>query len=469
MGRRQRASARPTDGRARAGWPPRALVLTVGVVVLLSLTAVGAIELMRAVGANRLPALPLFSGQPSAVGEHIRLKHSDARGNPRSADAVGALCVAYHADLFYAQAETCYALAESLASSDWRWRYYLALIESERGGGDALITSLRRVLEHAPHFGPAWLRLGDAEFKAGRYDEAEASWRRASAAGDPERASAPPAHAPEAPLAAFASLGLARLALARGAAEQARTILETVTSHTPRFGSAHRLLAESYTALGRHADATKAIYRASRLPAYAPYADPMIDTLARESRNSTFLLRQASEADLGTNAEWSAYLARRAIEVDPDNPDALSKLGRILRTLGRNEEALEFFSLYNAKVPGDFQGLAHIGSCLSDLGRLEEAERYLRRALEGLDDALTHYNLGVVLAATGRVDQAVSEYRHALTLDPDLLAARNNLASALARRGQRTEAVRELQRVLELDPENALARTNLQIIGSLER
>ena len=260
-------------------------------------------------------------------------------------------------------------------------------------------------------------------------------------------------HTAELPLAAYASLGLARVAVNRRAPDQAREILEPLTSQMPRFGSAHRLLAENYHALGRSADAERAIRHANRLPAWAPYADPMVDALARESRNSTFLLRQASEADLATNAEWSEYLARRALEVDPDNPDVLSKLGRILRTLGRNEEALDFFSLYNKKVPGDFQGLAHIGSCLSDLGRFEEAERFLREALEGVDDALTHYNLGVVLAATNRAAEAALEYRRAFDRDPLDLGARNNLAAVLVKQGQVAAARRELSSVLQIDPE----------------
>ncbi len=62
------------------------------------------------------------------------------------------------------------------------------------------------------------------------------------------------------------------------------------------------------------------------------------------------------------------------------------------------EEALEFFQRYHNHVPGDFQGVAQIGSCLSDLGRYSEAEPYLRRALEGGPDALTHYNLGTLLS-----------------------------------------------------------------------
>jgi tetratricopeptide (TPR) repeat protein len=195
----------------------------------------------------------------------------------------------------------------------------------------------------------------------------------------------------------------------------------------------------------------------------------MIDALALESRNATFLLRQASDADLATNAAWSEHLTRRALEFDPDNPDVLVKLGRLLRVLGRDEEALDYFIAYNKKLPGDAQGLAHIGSCLSDLGRLEEAEAYLRRALEGLDDALTHYNLGVVLATTGRLDEAIAEYRKALDRNPAELNARNNLATALARQGKVSAAVAELREVLARDPENRIALANLTTLGASRR
>ena len=58
---------------------------------------------------------------------------------------------------------------------------------------------------------------------------------------------------------------------------------------TPQFGSALRLLAESYRKLGREAEAERFVYRAGRVPPYSPYADPVIDELARESRNSILL------------------------------------------------------------------------------------------------------------------------------------------------------------------------------------
>jgi tetratricopeptide (TPR) repeat protein len=190
----------------------------------------------------------------------------------------------------------------------------------------------------------------------------------------------------------------------------------------------------------------------------------MMDVLARDTRNTTFLLRVASEADLSVNSAWAEHLTRRALEFEPDNPEVVVKLARILRTAGRNDEALPFFQRYHQLVPDDYQALAHIGSCLSAMGRFQEAESYLRRALAGLDDPTTHYNLGVLLAMTGRLDDAIAEYRKALDRDAQYSDARSNLATALARRGDIAGAGEELATVVASDPENALARTNLGLV-----
>jgi tetratricopeptide (TPR) repeat protein len=412
----------------------------------------------------QLPSPPVVSAPQKAVEEHLRERYEAAMKEPSSIAAVGQLCLAYHADMFFDAAERCYAAADQLVPGEWRWTYYRAVIQSERGGGEALVANLRTVVERAPQFGPAWLRLGEAEFKAGRYDRAAEAWRKASDLPVESESSASPRHVTEIPLAAYAALGLARVALVRGEFDSARQTLEQLAASTPQFGSALRLLAESYRKLGRETEAALYVYRAGRVPPYAPYADPVIDELARESRNSILLLRLASEANLAINAEWSEYLTRRALEFDPANPEVVLKLARILRTVERNDEALELFKRYQAMVPGDYQALAHIGSCLSAMGRFDEAETYFRQALKGLDDPITHFNMGLLLARTNRLDGAVAEYQRALELDPMHSDSRTNLAATLARQGKLDRAAHELTVLLEHDPENAGARTNLGLV-----
>ena len=261
------------------------LRLALAVVAALIVFA-GAVQIQQRVNVQRLPPLPDLSSQPKAVSEHLLARFDAARADPRSDRAVGALCVAYHADMFHDHADRCYALASALNPDEWRWKYLPALIHSERGEADVVVEAMRQVTEKAD-FGPAWWRLGEAEFKEGRYDRAEEAWRRALKASEPERdRSAPPSperdrsatplgercgesppHPAGIPLSAHAFLGLARLALARGNADDARQILERVTTTSPRFSSGFRLLAESYTVLGRQSDADAALRRADRVPA----------------------------------------------------------------------------------------------------------------------------------------------------------------------------------------------------------
>jgi tetratricopeptide (TPR) repeat protein len=366
--------------------------------------------------------------------------------------------------MFYEQAQRCYELAEKLSGSAWHWIYYDALTKGAVGDADGLAIGLRKVVAAAPEFSPAWWQLGEAEFKAGRYDRAREAWLRVLTLKEPARPPAnagSPARAVSAPLSAYAELGLARVAMLQGDAESAREMLERVTSNSPKFGPAFRLLGSAYAALGRATDADRAVRLADRLPAYDPYVDPMLDALTRESRSSTFLLQQASTADLDTNAPWREYLIRRAVEFDPANLDALYDLASMLRVLRRYDEALELLERHRRLVQGDFQVLADIGRCLSGLQRFAEAESVLRHALEGLDDANTHFDLGVALDRQGRLAEAVAEYQRALERNPNHKDALNYLGISFVRQGNVDQAARLFERLVATDPDNADAHTNL--------
>jgi tetratricopeptide (TPR) repeat protein len=369
--------------------------------------------------------------------------------------------------MFYDQAQRCYAIAEQLSGFAWRWTYYRALAQGARGNADGLAAGLRLVVAAAPDVSPAWWQLGEIEFKAGRFDEAAEAWRRVLSLPEPARpiaSAGSPARVAVAPMSAYATLGMARLAMSQGDADRARQMLESVTAKAPGFGPASRLLGSAYAALGRTEEAEQAVRTADRSPAYDPYIDPMIDGLARESRSSTFLLQQASSADLSTNAAWREYLIRRALEFDPGNTDALYELASLLRVLRRYDEALELLERYRRLVPDDFQVLADIGRCLSGLQRFAEAEGVLRRALEGLDDANTRYDFGLVMDRVGRLAEAIAEYQRALEHNPNHRDALNNLGVAFVRQGKLAQAGRQFKQLVAADPDSADAHTNLGVV-----
>jgi tetratricopeptide (TPR) repeat protein len=80
-----------------------------------------------------------------------------------------------------------------------------------------------------------------------------------------------------------------------------------------------------------------------------------------------------------------------------------------------------------------------LGDVLAHSGKQDEAARHLRASLAiapGFADA--HVYLGALWSAQGRFEEAIAEYRAALAVDPSNRLARKNLDEALA--GQAREA-----------------------------
>ena len=411
----------------------------------------------------QLPVLPDPSGQTEAIRTHLTDADRAARSNPRSPEAVGALGLAYHADLYYDRAVESYTLAEALNPNDWQWTYYRAMTHASRGDAERARQALVAVVEAAPDLASAWWRLGDAAFKTGHREEAARAWLRVMEFPEPDTPPAAEAagHTPIGSLSAYAAFGLARLRLGDNDAVQALELLEGATAAAPRFGPAFRLLGDAYGALGRDDDATRARRRAGRLPRYAPYVDQFLQKLIDESQSAAFLLQQASTADLTTNGAWREHLVRRALAVDPDNRDALFDLATMLRVERRYEEALELLERHRRLFPGDPQVVADIGRCLSALRQYAAAEPVLREALEALDTAGTRYDLALVLDRSGRIDEAVAEYERAVDRNPNHVDALINLGIAQARQGQLDRAIRLFERAAAVDPEHADAQANL--------
>jgi len=415
---------------------------------------------------NRLPVVPSISDRQRAIRAHLTEADAAARARPRSADAVGALGIAYHAELFYPEAIACYTLAERLNPKDSQWVEFHALAESARGADSEAAAALwRSVASSGPQMVSVWWRLGDAELKAGHLDRAEDAWRRGlDVLATEPAANGEPVHRVGIPSKAYLSAGLARLALMRGDGSAAVSLLTPVVQQSPRFGLAFRLLADAYSAIGDTTASVRTARQADRLPLQPAPAEASMDRLARQSRRGTFLLQQAKDTDSTVNAAWREFLVSRALQFEPDNADVVLEMAATFRRKGRQAEALEQFRRYEQMVPGDFQAMAQIGATLGDLGRPAEAEAWLRRALGGAPDANAHYTLGVVLAMQKRGTEAVKEYQAALAIDPTHTSARNNLAAALASQGQLDEAARELMTLVSIDPDQAKAHANLGVV-----
>ena len=79
---------------------------------------------------------------------------------------------------------------------------------------------------------------------------------------------------------------------------------------------------------------------------------------------------------------------------------------------------------------------------------------------------VVHYNLGIVLAKTGRPQEAIEHYQQALQIRPDYVEAHNNLGKELYQSGRTQEAIAEYQESLRLNPNYYQALNNLGVAFS---
>jgi len=85
------------------------------------------------------------------------------------------------------------------------------------------------------------------------------------------------------------------------------------------------------------------------------------------------------------------------------------------------------------------------------------------------ETAEVHNLLGIALAAKGRIDEGIMEFRHALRLEPDSAQTHWHLGAALAYHGARDEALEELRLAVQLDPSNSQARHDLEVVLATSR
>lgn len=147
--------------------------------------------------------------------------------------------------------------------------------------------------------------------------------------------------------------------------------------------------------------------------------------------------------------ENAAAALRQALQIEPGHEEAHLALAKVLVRQHRYSEALAQANGYLARraPPSREFDARHVeGVSLRQLGRLEEAERALRRANElNPDHADVCYNLGFVLLRRGALGEARRQLEKARQLDPDNPDIRFQLANVLHRLRETAAARQEFE------------------------
>ncbi|WP_263350473.1 tetratricopeptide repeat protein [Acidicapsa acidisoli] len=327
------------------------------------------------------------------------------------------------------------------------------------------------VLEHAvksdPHSTAAAYQLGLALQRVNRLDEAIALLQRASSS-EPKNAEM------------LTNLGMALCQTQR--AKDAVPILQRAVSLAPENPTAHQDLAAAFIQLNQFDDAVDQLRAALKI---SPNA-------AQLHYNLGLALKMEDDA-AGAIPELEI-----AEKIDPSAPEPPYILGVLYMQVGRYAEAARELNVSLKLRPENGDGWATLGSVYSKLDQLSDAVTALREAIRQLPQQPDpHLTLAAVLARqnqpaeateerrkaadlmranmnrqraevatnsansqlkSGNLEQAVAQFREALSFDADYTEAHAGLAKALEQEGKTAEATAERQKAEALAKDASIKR-----------
>ncbi len=165
--------------------------------------------------------------------------------------------------------------------------------------------------------------------------------------------------------------------------------------------------------------------------------------------------------DRGLYNEAELFL-KRVVEENPGYADVHNKLGVIYELKGRKEKAKEHFENALKLNPHYTEAALNLAITLSDMGEPEKAQEVLvkisrtnSKVSNTLDTfaagklANEHYRLGNIYYDFNLLDDAVEQYRKAVSMRPGLTDIQTKLGIALRERGFWDEALEQLKTAIK--------------------
>jgi serine/threonine protein kinase/tetratricopeptide (TPR) repeat protein len=156
---------------------------------------------------------------------------------------------------------------------------------------------------------------------------------------------------------------------------------------------------------------------------------------------------------------------KRAIELNPNNSEALGYYSWFLAPMGRKDEALAQAKRSQQADPLSTMANLFVGSVLVFNRQWDPAIEQLRSAIE-LDPTFwfDHCFLGRAYEQKGRLPEAIAEFQRALELEKDNAETWSSLGHAYALSGNRAEAQKMLDHLKELSAHTWVAPYNVAVI-----
>ncbi len=144
------------------------------------------------------------------------------------------------------------------------------------------------------------------------------------------------------------------------------------------------------------------------------------------------------------------------ISISPNTTSKPSKVEIIKQAFkfhsqGNITEAAKYYQHFINQGFKDHRVFSNYGTILIDLGKLQEAELSLQKAIELKPDySIAHSNLGYVLRDLGKLKEAAISLSKAIEINPNFADAHFNLGTILKDLGKRQEARLEKQKGIDI-------------------
>jgi len=177
-----------------------------------------------------------------------------------------------------------------------------------------------------------------------------------------------------------------------------------------------------------------------------------------------------AEAALG-NLDVAVKRLRAALALEPGHPQVLNNLGVLAYRQGRLNVAFKYLDLARQveetlELPQSTT-FNHLGVVLAALGKLDDAMEQFQSAGAGEHAEFeVYYNLGRAFIEHGKPDRGVEFLRHAFAQEPNNADVHTVLGAAYLFRGKPShypEALKHLKRALQVDPHHRTAAVNLAL------
>jgi tetratricopeptide (TPR) repeat protein len=159
---------------------------------------------------------------------------------------------------------------------------------------------------------------------------------------------------------------------------------------------------------------------------------------------------------------------RESLAIEPQAA-IYNDLGFVLERQGLTEAAIDQYRKALALDAASASAHQNLAASLARTGDLAEAERHFRAALAQQPSAQSYTGLGLVLAKSGRVDEAIANLNDAIEADSDYVAAYDQLGTILAEQGRLEEAARSYETAARKAPTAAAHEKLAEILLRLGR